>query len=267
MATVTTSIDAARVVSMIDVASRDTTHEGEAINALRLVRRDLKRAGIDLVNVIHLNSKGTNGVVRETIAMLRQQTIDMQTEIAAKTKEIHRLNLETTAKETEIQRLSQLLRETTTDLPEIHTEIVSDTSEMSPPPPTPTTTDTSPKEFYTWIEFHNAGTAHLGKSKGFQQMFFETYTEYDGGDMSKWRRTDKVPARAMELIATMPIVVNPERGKDWTDTEKEFLRVTLTNDPKITMADLTTKLCNEFNRYFPIGGVKAAKSRLMKGKA
>ena len=250
MATVTTSLDQNRIVSMIDIASRDTTHEGEAINALRLVRRDLNRAGVDLVNIIHLNPKGTNGVVRETITMLRKQNAELAAALEAKDKEI--------------AHLTQHIRESAATAFVLAVEAAnSKTDDTSISPDVSSVVEDEAKEFYTWIDFCNAGTARFGKSKGFQQAFIEAYPDFEWGTVSGWRRLNKVPAKAMELVKTMPVVLDSTRGKDWTETERDFLRTTLSENPKIRMDDLAKLLSTQFGRTISEGAAKAAKHRAL----
>lgn len=120
-----------------------------------------------------------------------------------------------------------------------------------------------PPSSYTWIEFINAGTQRMGKSKGFQQAFLEANTDFSWGDMSKWRRTNKVPAEAMALVKTLIVGSDAGRGQDWTDEERNFLGTVLDENPKIEMIVLAGRLTTHFGRVITEGAAKAAKKRLL----
>ncbi|CAM6054452.1 unnamed protein product, partial [Sphagnum tenellum] len=104
------------------------------------------------------------------------------------------------------------------------------------------------KTHYTWIEFVAAGTASIGKTKGFQLAFLDCNPEYSSGDLSAWRRLDKVPADAMTRLTALKMKVDSSRGQSWTPEEYDYLQSVLNETPKIKMLALSKLLSQKFGR-------------------
>ena len=120
----------------------------------------------------------------------------------------------------------------------------------------------SERPFYSWAEFMTAGIAKIGKTKGFQVAFLESNSDYGWGDLAKWRRLNQVPLDAMTSINTTEFKFEPLRGQDWTESEREDLRLILKKSPKIKMIDLAHQLSAKFGRTITEGAAKAAKKRI-----
>jgi hypothetical protein len=208
-----------RMISCLELVTRETTLETEALAAWRLLRKDLSKLGVNWDDVINLTPRKRS----DSSIADRKMIADLYQELQAK--------------DAEIDKLKNMLKQ----------NIALETE--------------TKKSDYDWIDFVNAGTARIRKSKGFQQAFLECNPQYKWGDLSGWRRLNKVPAEAMELLQNLVVSTEPARGRDWTSSEKDFLIKLIKEQPSIKMVDLAMKLSKEFGRTITEGAAKAAKKR------
>jgi len=124
--------------------------------------------------------------------------------------------------------------------------------------------ESSERSIFSWVEFLTEGTKRFGKGKGLQQVFLESNPQYNWGHIAKWRKQNEVPAAAMVALENLKIQIENNRGKDWSQEEKDYLVSIIRENPKIKNKEIAKILSEKFGRTITEGAAKGAKHREIK---